>query len=349
MSQGNTTTQPDQPKSATTAAPSAASAAAPPEAPLTIATEGVWMPRQSSTYAGPHDQAWDFYIGISIFFMLLVVGPMTYFAFKFKRKSDTEKTSPIDHHVKLEIFWTAVPTLLLIYMFWVGLKLYADAQIAPNDALQINVTGSMYSWKFQYPDGTVTQELGVPKGRPVKLTMSSIDTIHSFFVPEFRLKADVVPNLYTTMWFEPTREMESTVQCAEYCGTGHSAMLTRVMVMPTGDAEVKGTFENWLANGGEKTPLPPLALGQKKYTQICRSCHSLDGTKLVGPSFKGIWGRTETLADGRSITVDENYIRKSIQTPGADLVSGYPDQMPPMGYLKDRDIEGIIAFLKEQK
>ncbi|NUP11691.1 MAG: cytochrome c oxidase subunit II [Polyangiaceae bacterium] len=316
---------------------------------MAIETEGAWLPRASSTYAEPYDAAWNFNLWVSIFFFAIVMGPMAYFAVKYKRKSETERTSPIDHNLKLEIFWTAIPTLLLIYMFWIGFKIFANAQVAPNDAMTINVTGQMYSWKFQYPDGTTCNELGVPKGRPVKLVMSSIDTIHSFFVPEFRLKADVVPNLYTTMWFEPTKEMESVVECAEYCGTGHSTMLTRVFVMPSGDADTAGTYENWMQNGCEKTPLPPLARGQKKYTQICKSCHSLDGSRLVGPSFKGLWGRQETLANGQTITVDENYIKKSIMTPSADIVQGYPDQMPPMAYLKDQDIEGIIAFLKEQK
>lgn len=317
---------------------------------MRINTEGtVWMPQQGSTFAKPHDAAWDFYVWVSIFFFVIVIGPMAWFAVKYKRKSETEKTSPIDHHLGLEIFWTAIPTVLLIYMFWVGFKIFADSQVAPNDAMTIKVTGQMYSWKFEYPDGTVTQELGVPKDKPVRLVMSSIDTIHAFWVPEFRLKADVVPNLYTTMWFEATHELESVVECAEYCGNGHSTMLTRVFVMPTGDADKSGTFENWLANGGEKFPLPPLQLGQKKYGQVCKSCHSLDGSKLVGPSFKGIWGRQTALADGTTVTVDENYVRNSIVNPSSQIVSGYPDQMPPMGYLKDRDIEGIIAFLKEQK
>ena len=215
--------------------------------------------------------------------------------------------------------------------------------------MEVKVTGQMYSWKFQYPDGTVCNELGVPKGKPVKLLMSSADTIHSFFVPEFRLKADVVPNLYTTMWFEATKEIETTVQCAEYCGTGHSVMLTRVYVLPSGDVNTPGTYENWINNGCEKTPLPPLQAGQKKYNQVCKSCHSLDGSKLVGPTFQGIWGRQTTLSDGRTVTVDENYVRKSLTNPSADIVQTYPDQMPNMSYLKERDIEGIIAFLKEQK
>ncbi|MBK8941104.1 MAG: cytochrome c oxidase subunit II [Polyangiaceae bacterium] len=344
MSQGATTKTP----TATTAQP--AGTAAPQEAQYTIQPdEGYWLPRQNGAYSEQFDWAWSFYIWVCVIFFVIVIGPMTYFAFKYKRKSETEKTSPIDHHLQLEIVWTAIPTALLMYMFWVGFKLYADTQIAPNDAMTVQVTGAMYNWKFQYPDGTVTQELELPKDRPVKLVLSSVDTIHSFFVPEFRLKADVVPNLYTTMWFHPTKETDTAVQCAEYCGNGHSTMYSRVLVMPSGDAGAEGTFENWLANGGEKSSLSPLALGTKKYGQLCKSCHTLDGSKSVGPSFKGLFGKTESLADGSTVTVDENYIKESIVNPGAKIVQGYQNQMPSMAYLKDKDIEGIITFIKEQK
>lgn len=322
----------------------------PEEAPLAIKEVGTWLPQASSTFADPYDWAWNFNLWVSVVFFVIVVGPMAYFAVKYKRKSETEKTSPVDHNLTIEVVWTVVPTLLLIYMFWVGFKLFAHTQIAPNDAYEIRVTGQMYSWKFQYPDGTVTNELGVPKGRPVKLIMSSADTIHAFYIPEFRVKADVVPNLYTTMWFEATKEVETTVECAEYCGAGHSTMLTRVFVFPSGDPSNPGTFDNWLANGGEKTPLPPLALGKKKYNSACKSCHSLEpGKVIIGPSFAGIWGRTERMKGGYERTVDENYIRESLMTPSKDIVEGYPDQMSNFSYLKPHEIDGIIAFLKEQK
>lgn len=352
MSQGNTTPQSTSNPAATSnpgSGPAAAQQPSEKEAPLTIQEESAFLPRASSTHAEDFNSAWSFYFWVSVIFFVVVIGPMGYFAFKYKRKREDEKTSPIDHHLQLEVFWTAIPTVLLIYMFWVGFKIFATSQVAPSDSLQIKVTASMYSWKFQYPDGTVCNELGVPKDKPVKLLISSTDTIHSFFVPEFRQKADAVPNLYTSMWFQATKEVETAVECAEYCGTGHSGMLTRVLVLPSGDPSTPGTFESWLNNGCEKKALPPLQAGEKKYNQICKACHSLDGSKLVGPSFKGVFGRQETLSDGRSITVDENYIRKSIVNPSADIVQGYPDQMPNLSYLKDRDIEAIIAFLKEQK
>ncbi len=331
----------------------AAASAVPQEAPLKISQDGFWLPEAASTFGEEFTAAWSFYIWISVVFFVLVIGPMFYFAFKYKRKSEDEKTSPIDHHLRLEIFWTAIPTILLMYMFWVGIKTYAGLQVAPNDAMEVRVTGQMFNWTFEYPDGTVTTELAVPKDKPVKLIMSSKDVIHAFYVPEFFIKQDVVPSLYTTMWFTPTKELESAVQCAEFCGDGHSLMRTKVFVLPSGDKDKVGTFESWLDNGGLKTPLPPVALGQKRYTSLCASCHSLDGSKIQGPTFKGLFGRTEKLSDGKTVTIEgvdgENYIKNSILDPQSQIVEGYPPTMPSFNYLKQKDIDGIIAFLKEQK
>lgn len=336
-----------QPAAAQTAAP--APAQAPAEAPITIQEEGYWLPRASSTFAADSDAAWNLNLWASIIFFFVVIIPMGYFAVKYKRKSDDEKTSPIDHHLGLEVFWTAIPTALLMYMFWVGFKAYANSQIVPNDAYEIKVTGQMFNWTFEYPDGTVTTDLGVPKDKNVKLILSSKDVIHAFFVPEFRLKQDVVPSLYTTMWFNATKEIETAVECAEYCGDGHSRMLTKVLVMPSGPIDKEGTFESWLDNGGLKQKLAPVALGQKRFGAYCSACHSLDGSPSTGPTFKGVFGRAEKLADGSTITVDENYVRESLANPQAKIVQGFPPTMPTFAHLKQKDVDGIIAFLKEQK
>jgi cytochrome c oxidase subunit 2 len=342
-----------QASSPTTAAPNAAApgaaasgsapTAAAPETEPRIEIDSFWLPRQASTIAPEMDYAWWLAYWISIPLFLVVVVPMAYFAFKYKRKSEDERTSPIDHNLKLEIFWSLVPTVLLIWIFAVGLKGYANASIPPNDAYEIQVTGQSFNWTFTYPDGTVTTELGVPTGRPVKLIMSSTDVIHSFFIPEFRVKQDVVPGQYTTLWFEATREIESAVQCTEYCGDGHSKMLTKVFSYP------QPVFDQWLLNGGGLVELPPAQLGAKRYKALCTSCHSVDGTKIQGPSFKGLYGKQEKLQDGSTVTVDESYIRRSLLEPQAQIVDGYPPTMTPFPYLKDKDIEGIIAFIKEQK
>lgn len=328
-----------------TAVPSAASSAAalPPAAP-TINVDSVWLPRAGSTIAGEIDYAFHAITYVSIGLFLLVVVPMFYFMWKYKRKSEDERTSPIDHNFRLEVIWSVIPSLFLVWFFVLGIRGYANASVPPNEATEIQVTAQMYNWNFTYPDGTVTQELGLAVGKPVRLTMSSRDVIHAFWVPEFRVKQDVVPGQYTTMWFTPTVETETAVECTEYCGDGHSKMLTTVFVMP------EPKYEEWLANGGEMKPLPPAQRGAKKYNAICSSCHSLDGTKIQGPSFKGIYGRTEKFTDGTSAPVDDTYIRQSILEPQAKIVDGYPGTMPSFaGQLKEADIEGIIAFLKEQK
>jgi cytochrome c oxidase subunit II len=311
-----------------------------------INVDSVWLPQSSSTIAPEIDSGFYLTIWICVAFFVAVVGAMFYFAWKYKRKSDDERTSPIDHNFKLEVAWSVVPTVLLIYLFWIGIKGYANAQVAPNDSYEIQVTAQMYNWTFQYPDGSISNDLFVPVGRNVKLNMSSKDVIHAFWVPEFRVKQDVVPGLYSSMWFNATRETHSAIECTEYCGDGHSKMYAEVRAMPA------ATFDEWRLNDwiDPKNPLPPEKLGEKRYAALCQSCHSLDGSKVQGPSFKGIYGKQESFEDGSSGVVDDNYIRQSIYEPQAKIVAGYPRTMPTFkGQLKDRDIEGIIAFLKAQK
>ncbi len=308
----------------------------------TIAVDSLWMPRASSTFAEDTDAAFNFVTGVNVVFFVLVVAPMIYFAFRYKRKSETERTSPIDHSFSIEVLWTSIPTVLLIYLFWVGMRGWVSMQVPPNETYDIQVQGQMFNWTFTYPNGAVTTELYVPKGKPVKLIMSSKDVIHSFYVPEFRVKQDVVPGLYTTMWFEATQAIESAVECTEYCGDGHSKMLTKVFVLEQADFE-KAAMNDFLPD------LAPVDLGKKRYQSLCASCHSIDGSKIQGPSFKGLFGRQEQTNLG-AVTVDENYIRESILEPQKQIVVGYPPSMPTFqGVLKDKDIEGIIAFLKEQK
>lgn len=316
-------------------------------APLKIDVDSFWMPTASSTLAEQTDQAYYICYYICIGFFILVVGAMILFAIKYKRKSDDELTTPIDHSFKLELFWSIVPAVLLVWLFVIGIRGYANASVAPNDSFEIKVTGQMWNWSFEYPDGTVTQELYVPVGRPVRMLMSSKDVIHSMFIPEFRVKQDVVPGMYSTLWFTSIREFDSsTIECAEYCGDGHSKMLTEVHSMSA------AKFDEFYANGFEDPnhPLPPEQRGEKKYNALCTACHTTDGSRLVGPSFQNVWGRQEKFEDGSSGVVDENYVRQSILEPQAKIVDGYPHSMPSFaGQLKDKDIEGIIAFLKTQK
>jgi cytochrome c oxidase subunit 2 len=308
-----------------------------------IHIDGVWMPEAASTIAEQTDYTFWATYWISVVFFVLVVGPMVYFAFAYKRKSETERTSPIDHSTKLEVAWTILPTVLLMYLFAISIKGYANTQVAPDGAYEIKVTAQMFSWSFQYPDGTVSGELAVPKDRPVKMIMSSQDVIHSFFISEFRVKQDVVPGLYTTLWFEATKTMETALQCTEYCGERHSGMLTKVTVLEQKD------FDTWINNGGTMTKLPPVEWGAKLYTSRgCNNCHSIDGTRIQGPTFKGLWAKgTENLEGGATQKIDENYIKESILDPSAQIVAGYPNVMSPYaGQLREEDLDALIAWMK---
>lgn len=310
-----------------------------------INVDSFWLPRQGSTFAKHVDEAYYVTLWICVAFFVLVVGAMIYFAIKYKRKSDDERTSPIDHNFRLEVVWSIVPSALLVWLFYLGIKGYADAQTAPNGAFEVKVTGQMWNWSFEYPNGSTSDDLYIPVNRPIKLVMTSQDVIHAFFVPEFRAKQDVVPGMYSTMWFTATQTGETAVECAEYCGDSHSMMLAKVHVMP--EAEFDPFYEAGLED--PLHPDPPDVRGAKKYKSKCAVCHSVDGSPNTGPTFKGIWGREETLEDGSKVTVNENYVRKSILEPQSQIVQGFPRTMPVFaGQLKDKDIEGIIEFLKKQ-
>lgn len=322
-----------------------------------VAIDSFWLPKASSTLAPQVDFAWNFVLITSTIFFFLLMIPMFYFVTKYRRKKEGEVTSAIDHSTTVEIIWSAIPLAVLIALFFVGLAPYVNASVAPANAMEIQVTAQKWNWSFRYPNGTTSpSKLIVPKGKPVRLVMSATDVLHSFYVPEFRVKQDAIPGVYTSLWFEPTEVGEFTVQCAEYCGGpqgdvaadqpgGHSDMLATVQVVE------EQAFKDWLETGGEDKNVPLAERGKKQYQQWgCSACHSTDGTKLAGPSFKGLFGREEEMGDGSKVKVDENYIRESILNPTAKVVKGFAPIMPVFqGQLKDPQIESIIAFIKEQK
>ncbi|WP_437295456.1 cytochrome c oxidase subunit II [Sorangium sp. So ce426] len=304
-----------------------------------------WLPRQGSTLAEHIDAGWAAAYWVSVFFFILVSGAVVLFALKYRRRSERDKTSPIDHSTTVEVVWTLIPLAIVIALFFVGLRGYVHASVAPAESYEINVTGEMYLWTFTYPDGTTTvNELAVPRGRPVRLIMSSKDILHSFYIPEFRVKQDVVPGSYTSLWFEATETRETVLLCTEYCGSGHSDMLATVKVLEQSD------FEKWL-EGNNNSDLPPEELGKLLFAKrSCATCHSLDGTRIQGPSLKGLFGREEELVDGSKLIADENYFRESLFNPGGQVVRGYPPVMPSFkGLLKDREVDALIAYLKSVK
>lgn len=233
-------------------------------------------------------------------------------------------------------------------MFIYGFVVYKDMRTPPADAVDITVVGKQWLWTFEYYNGKKTlNELYVEQNRPVRLVMQADDVLHSFFVPGFRVKQDLVPGRYVQLWFTPTKIGTFDIFCAEYCGTGHSVMLGKVIVL---SPEAYDIWEHGLP-GGEDTAvanLPPAELGEKIYKEKgCNACHSVDGSTLVGPSFKGVFGHKVELTDGSTVDADENYIRQSILEPQTQVVKGFQPVMPSFkGILSDDEVTAVIAYIK---
>jgi cytochrome c oxidase subunit 2 len=261
----------------------------------------------------------------------------------------------------------------MIPMFWWGFTIFMDARVAPHDSYTINVTGQRWKWFFDYPTIAGQSELHVPLNKPVELVMKSDDVLHSLFVPAFRQKMDVIPERYTKQWFTATKPGEFILLCAEYCGKDHSSMTSKVVVHPAESFQealekldpLKGmTPEQWEEYSGDPEKfiaahpeivnlLPPTKMGELVYSRkSCAQCHSLDGSTITGPTWKGLWGRTEDVrvaATGEmtQVKVDENYIRESVLDPGAKVVKGFDPVMPTFqGKLTDREITVLIAYIK---
>ena len=310
-----------------------------------------WIPEAASNLASKVDGLLLVITFISIFFFVLISAVLIYFAVKYRRKSDDEETPYITGNETLEIIWTVIPSILLILLFVYGFVVYKDMRTPPKDAVDITVTGKQWLWTFEYYDGKKTlNELYVRLNRPVRMIMRADDVLHSFFVPAFRVKQDLMPGRYTQLWFTPTKIGTFDIFCAEYCGTGHSKMLGKVIVL---SPEAYDIWEKGVAvDGGEAVAsLPPAELGEKLYKgKGCNACHSVDGSVVIGPSFKGLYERTGELEDGASYRADENYIRQSILEPQEQIVEGFQPVMPSFkGILSDAEITAIIAYMKTLK
>jgi cytochrome c oxidase subunit 2 len=318
-----------------------------PETPLPkvppIQVDG-WLPVQGSTLAKEIDRGWDAAMWVAVIVFFTVVIPMFYFMFKYKRKAEGERTEELDHSTKMEIGWSVIPLIVVLGLFFIGLKSFVSASVAPRGAYEIRVQAQKWSWTFLYPNGASSSKLVVPKGQPVKLIMSATDVLHSLYIPEFRVKNDVIPGQFTTLWFEATRVGDTALECTEFCGKDHSNMLTTVTVLEPSDFEK--VVDGWVkVDVNEET-------GRRLYTERgCLACHTLDGTVNPGggPSFKGLYGKTETFTDGTSATVDDNYLSDSIKNPAATIVKGFQPIMPPFGTLRKEEIDSLILFIKAQK
>lgn len=298
------------------------------------------------TELGAHvDKVQAFIIAIMVFWFVACNAVLIYFMLKYRRRSKNDKVSTIKGNHTLEIVWTVIPTLLCFVMFYYGVVVWKDLRTPPEDAMDINVRGYKWGWEFSYPDlgGRIEGNvLYVPVNTPVRLIMKSSDVLHSFFIPEFRTKEDVIPSMYTYLWFEAKEEGVYNVFCTEYCGRNHSAMLAKLHVL---------SEEEWQAyiSGDPNEGLSPVELGQKLFvSRACSGCHSADGSALIGPTFKGLYGREGQADDGNSYKADENYIAESIKYPNKLVVAGFQGgQMPSFeGQLSDLEIEALIAYIK---
>lgn len=299
------------------------------------------LPEQASTLAPEVDWLYDFIYWFSLISFVLIVGLMVFFIFRYRRRPGV-KAAPTGHNTALELAWTFAPLILLVMVFHWGFRGYVYALVVPDNAIEIRVRAEQWKWEFEYPNGRRENGvLVVPINRPVRLVMSSKDVIHSFFVPSFRVKKDAVPGMYTTLWFQATKLGEFDVFCTEYCGTSHSGMLAKIRVV--------GPEEEWPPRPRPNPGESPADWGRRMFAQNnCNTCHSLDGSRIAGPSFKGLWGRQETLVNGQTVEVDANYVRESILQPQAKVVAGYSNVVMPTfaGALNDEQIDAMIEFIK---
>ena len=298
------------------------------------------LPQQASTFSERVDQLFWFIHGLGAFFFLLITGLVIFFAIRYRR-GRAGVTPASSHNLPLEVTWTLVPLILVMAIFFFGFQGYLFMNVAPRGALDLSVTAQKWSWTFGYPTGATSNELHVPVNTPVRLTMHSTDVIHGFYVPDFRQKMDVLPGRYTSTWFEATKEGEFPIYCSQYCGDAHSGMVSKVVVQ-----SAEG-YRSWLEQMSADVE-PTAAAGEKLFqTKACFTCHTTDGTAKIGPTFKGIFGHAVSLADGATVTVDEEYIRESILNPTAKVVQGFQPVMPTyQGQLKPNEIQALVEYIK---
>jgi cytochrome c oxidase subunit II len=305
-----------------------------------------FMPAEVTKIASDVTDLYTFVVVVSAIACALIIGGMIYFVIKYRRKSANDKTAYITHNTYLEVLWSFIPLVIFLFLFGWGWKIFHEMRNVPQNVMEVHVTGKQWLWEFTYKSGRkVTNELYVPVNAPVRLIMTSEDVIHSFFIPSFRIKQDVVPGRYTALWFEAEKEGEFQIFCTEFCGTAHSTMLAKVHVLSNEE------YMNWL----ESDPTAGKSLAEigkgLLTTKGCIACHSEDGSAKVGPSFKGLFGSDRQFDGADSVKGDENYIRESILNPKAKVVKGFPAGVMPtfQGQIKDDEVNAIIEYFKTLK
>lgn len=312
------------------------------------------LPPAMADTAPPIDSTYNFIFWFSVVFTVVITFLMVYFVVKYKRRKGV-KSEPTGHFNRLEIFWTVTPTIFIGVLFHVGFESYIKNATAAEGATEIRVRGKKWSWEFEYPSGDrMPAELVLEKGRPYKMICSSEDVLHSFFIPEFRMKRDCVPGQYSFIQFTPTVAGNANVFCAEYCGTSHSGMLATVKVLEPKD------YKEWAKGLGQcqgtKEQCEPAAWGADLFVKNgCPVCHGaagsgmVGGSKAPGPKLAGIYNTMQPMAAGPGVMADENYIRESILRPNAKIVAGYANVQMPAFVMKDNQLDAVIAYLKSLK
>jgi cytochrome c oxidase subunit II len=299
------------------------------------------VPDSASTLSWKVDAIYFYLSGVTLFFTLLISAVLIFFVIRYRRRSPFEIPRPIAGSHKLETLWTIIPFIISMTIFGWAAQVYFEQYNPPENAVEIYVTGKQWMWKIQHSTGQrEINELHVPVGRKIKLIMTTEDVIHDFFVPAFRMKADVVPGKYTTQWFEATKPGSYHLFCAEYCGMNHSGMIGKVVVMESRE------FDNWLSgNTGSTTPA---AAGQQLYQTLgCASCHGANGEGGRGPVLAGVFGKQTTLTTKQTVLIDEGYLRESILNPQVKLVDGFGPIMPTFqGQVSEDQLMQLIAFIK---
>ena len=297
------------------------------------------FPAQASTIAGRVDALYFFLIAISAFFSVLIAALVVVFAVRYRRRGPGELPRPIHGSLVLELVWTVIPLVISLGTFVWSADVYVSGRRVPPGAMEVFVVGKRWMWKTQHMTGQrEINELHVPIGVPVKLTLASEDVIHSFFIPAFRMKQDAVPGRYTTAWFEATQTGTFHLFCAEYCGTKHSQMIGWIHVMEP------AAFQSWLAGGATGSPAQE---GEKLFQSLaCITCHRAD-SQGRGPRLEGLFGRTVRLSTGETLVADADYIRESILNPTAKVVDGYQPIMPTFqGLVTEEGVMELVAYIQ---
>jgi cytochrome c oxidase subunit 2 len=298
------------------------------------------FPERASTMASRVDALYFYLVGIAVFFSLLIAGLIVYYAVKYRRRNPDGIGAAIHGGMALEVTWTIIPFFIVMTIFVWGASVYFAMATPPEETINVYVVGKQWMWKFQHLDGQrEINELHVPVGRAVKLIMTSEDVIHDVFVPAFRVKADVIPGRYTSVWFHATKPGRYHLFCAEYCGTRHSGMIGEVVVMDPND------YQAWLSGGG---PEGSLAEGGAKLfaSLACNTCHRPDAQGR-GPVLEGLFGKTVTLQSGETVAVDEAYVRESILNPTAKVAAGFQPIMPTFqGLVTEEQLLELVEYVK---